>query len=175
MCGLWGLETRGRQAIRGEVWMSDEQRSPEEVEKILDEFMVGMGKRGNKTGEKIARLAGELHPDALLIVPLYRSAVVVLPKNEEEQERGSMSLVMYHDPRWMGADDITTENLPRFKHTLQIWGQRSGPDVSLRTQDTDEIAVLDTEWGWEARKEADEMFKKMRKESEDESLDDGKE
>lgn len=111
--------------------MSDEQRSEEEIAEMIVDFEKEMGKSGNKTGEKIAHLAGELHPDALLIVPLYRSAVVVLPKNEEEQERGSMSLVLYHDPRWMGADDITTENLPRFKNNLKIWGQRSGPDLTL--------------------------------------------
>ncbi len=168
MYGLLGPETRGRQAIRGEVWMSDKQRSPEEVEKMVDEFMEVMGKRGNKKGERIAGVAAELHPDALLIVPLYRSAVVVLPKNEEEQERGSMSLVLYHDPQWLGADDITTENLPRFKHVLQIWGQRSGPDVSIRTQDTDEIAVLDTEWGWEGRKEAAKFVKELAESKEKE-------
>lgn len=70
----------------------------------------------------------KMHPKALLIVPLYRSALVVEKPTPEEEERGSVRLIIYHDPGWMG-EKTTPKNLTRHSWEIYLAGQRNGPDV----------------------------------------------
>jgi len=86
---------------------------------------------GKECASEIITAAKKLHPDALFMLPLYRSALVVLPQDEAELERGACTIILYHDPHWMGHDKTTTENLPHFKEVLEVYGQRSGPDLLL--------------------------------------------
>jgi len=102
------------------------------MSKIMEELEAIMGPHGRACGEEIVEVARRLHGDNVLFaMPLYRSALIVLKKTPEEEKRGSCTIILYHDPHWMGHDTIDEENLPGFKDVLQVWGQRSGPDLTL--------------------------------------------
>jgi len=97
----------------------------------------------------------QLHPDAKLIIPLYRSALVVPPQTKEEIERGSCKIILYHDPHWVGHDKITTQNLPQFKEIIGVHGQCSGPDLT--------VEYIDEKTGqWIGRKHLVPMTKEER-------------
>jgi len=93
-----------------------------EINKLFEEM-------GAECGAEITKVAKKLHPDALLFLPLYRGCMVVLKQEDWEVKRGSCTIKLYHDPHWMGHEEITEENLPMFSETLQIFGQRSGADL----------------------------------------------
>ncbi len=99
-------------------------------EKLEAELVDIFNEIGKKSGAEIASIAKKLHPNALFIYPLYRGAMVVLPQTDEEYDRGKVTMILYHDPEWMG-EDITVENLPKYSDRLEIWGQRSGADLTL--------------------------------------------
>ncbi len=145
--------------------MKDEKEKAledEEREKALEDFFEVMRKGGNKGGEEIAAIASKLHPDALFIAPLYRSCMVVLPKTEAEEERGAITIKLYHDPSWIGGER-TVENLPKFYQNLKLWGQRSHVDMTLDDE------TLDTEDGWRITQEVDEMMKARGEKDSEES------
>lgn len=99
------------------------------LKKAWPKIKRAFNKMGRESGDEIAALARQLHRNAVAIVPLYRSAFVLLP--QQRQERGHhMRAVIYHDPAWMG-EDRTLDSLPRYKSELTIMGQRSGPDFYL--------------------------------------------
>lgn len=82
-------------------------------------------------GLEISKLAKEMHPNAIAIVPLYRSCVVI-EQNDEEKKEGVATMHAYADPHWMGGD-ITIEALQSedFHAKFVIQGQRQGPEVCL--------------------------------------------
>jgi len=136
--------------------VSSEQKKTAE---LMAECWVAFQGMGAECGVEIAKVARELHPDAYFIFPLYRGCIVI-PKQEYT---GSLHAILYHDPHWMGWDEVTTENLPKFKNELAINGQRSGQDyelngVKLEEIDFTEFLFLDkihSEAGWEYVKEKD--------------------
>lgn len=95
------------------------------VEKVVEEF----NQLGMKCGKEIAKLAKDMHPDAKLILPLYRSCIVI-EQSEEERESGICTMYTYADPHWLGKD-ITKENLSKedFHRKITIEGQRDGPQL----------------------------------------------
>jgi len=114
---------------------------------------------GAECGVEIATVAKQIHPDAMFIFPLYRGCIVI-PKQEYT---GSLTAILYHDPQWMGADEITVDNLPGFKNTLEIHGQRSGQDYVLNTEELAQSEFIirkfmndiESEAGWSYVKEKD--------------------
>lgn len=72
-------------------------------------------------------LVRRMHPRALAVVGLYRSCMVVLPQTKK-QKSDSCTVVLYHDPQWMGQS-VTMKNLRQFRTFLEVVGQRSGPDL----------------------------------------------
>lgn len=67
-----------------------------------------------------------MHPDAAAIIPMYRSAVVVMAQTAEDIEKGRAVLRVYHDPGWMGHDS-TPENFEQHCATIRFYGDRHTP------------------------------------------------
>jgi len=99
----------------------------EDVEKEVESIMLPLGMEAGREIEKIAK---KLHPDAIATMPLYRGCLVLLKRTREEEERGACSIILYHDPNWMG-EERNEDTLPDFSGLLQIFGQRSGANISL--------------------------------------------
>lgn len=119
-------------------------KKQKEMTETLARISKSMGKMGRAGGREIADVAAKLHPNALCIVPLYRSCIVVLPPNKALARRGAVEIKMYHDPCWMGADERTKENLPEFCETLVISGQRSGPDLWLDDERVEKLTFYES-------------------------------
>ena len=98
-----------------------------------------MQPHGMKCGNEILELAKKMHPNFAYGIPLYRSAVVVLKQTRAEKKRGACTIILYHDPHWMGQD-LNVDNLPRYKEVLKLYGQRNGPDI------TRDGSMLTEEW-----------------------------
>jgi hypothetical protein len=104
-------------------------------------FIKGiMQPHGMGCGYKILEVAKKLHPNFAYGVPLYRSAMAVLKQTRTEKKNGSCTIVLYHDPHWMGEPDITEDNLPKYKEVIKVYGQRSGPDITRNDK------MLTEEW-----------------------------
>lgn len=71
-----------------------------------------------------------MHPDALAIVPLYRSALVIDPLTVEEAKLGMATILVYHDPAWMGQE-TTPESLRRHCSKVLFHGQRNDVIMSM--------------------------------------------
>lgn len=99
----------------------------EEVEKFRQEFQ----EHGIECGDKISKLAEIMHPDALLIVPLYRSCIVI-EQNEEDKREGVATIHAYGDPHWLGGE-ITMDELKKddFHAKFVVQGDRQGPGIFL--------------------------------------------
>jgi hypothetical protein len=69
----------------------------------------------------------KMHPKALAVVPLYRSAMVV-EQNAAEAKNGQVRLIVYHDPGWMGGT-TTRKSLKVHSWQILLHGTRSGPTV----------------------------------------------
>ena len=127
--------------------------------KDMSELYAMFAGIGAECGVEIATVAKQIHPDAFFVFPVYRGCIVI-PKQEYT---GSLKVILYHDPHWMGADEITVDNLPGFKNTLEIHGQRSGQDYILNGTELDEsgwaiqkfLENIETEAGWSYAKEKD--------------------
>ena len=89
-----------------------------------------MEEAGLEAGEYIAKRVEELHPNALLIIPLYRSCLVVLPKEDPNR----VDMVFYGDPHWRNRD-ITLENLEDERTEISIVGSRSYPRIYANGED----------------------------------------
>lgn len=107
--------------------------TPDEKEKLMEKLDVVFSKIGLECAAEMLPLLKEMHPDAQFIQTLYRSAIVVLKQKQEEMHRGKVTILLYHDPHWMGHD-MTKETLPGYCDRLEVWGQRSGPDLTLNGQ-----------------------------------------
>lgn len=104
---------------------SVDEKADEKVEKFMKTFR----EHGLGCGVKIADTVKEIHPDALAIVPLYRSCIVVV-QSEEEKKDGVCTLHSYADPHWMGADiDVATLKLDDFHFEFIVQGDRQGPAI----------------------------------------------
>lgn len=108
----------------------DIDKTSEKDEKI-NEFVQEFHEHGIGCGLEISKLAREMHPNAIAIVPLYRSCVVI-EQSDEEKKEGVATMHAYADPHWMGGD-ITIEALQSedFHAKFIIQGQREGPEVCL--------------------------------------------
>ena len=117
--------------------MSKQNESESEINQLNDDekenlrrIIAEMQKLGMTRGETIAEVAKKMHPDAITILPLYRSCAVVVPQKDWQKYRGCWSIIMYGDPGAMGGD-IDEEHLndPMFKQEIIIYGQRFGPQI----------------------------------------------
>jgi len=86
-------------------------------------------KYGKERGLEITKVVKTMHPDAN-VVDIYRGAIVVLPKTTQENNRGSITLIVYNDPVWKG-EPIDEEHLDRNRTTIRIAGQKDGPSISV--------------------------------------------
>ena len=75
----------------------------------IDEFVQKFHEHGIGCGLEISKLAKDMHPNAVTIIPLYRSCVVI-EQSEEEKKEGVVTIHAYADPHWMGGD-ITIDAL----------------------------------------------------------------
>jgi hypothetical protein len=97
--------------------------------KKVDEFTQDFRAHGLGCGNKIADIAKEIHPDALAIVPLYRSCIVV-EQSEEEKKEGVCTLHSYADPHWLGGEiDADTLKSDDFHFEFCVRGERQGPAI----------------------------------------------
>ena len=112
--------------LRREVNMEDKK-----LKKLIEE----MRRMGIRSGKEIAELAKELHPNAIAVVPLYRSCMVIL-QTEEDKRAGMAKVIFYCDPAWLGHER-TKENLRKkdFHEEFVIVGQRSGPNMLVAKGD----------------------------------------
>lgn len=101
----------------------------DDVDAKVNEFMQDFQTRGLGCGSKIADIAKELHPDALAIVPLYRSCIVIVQSDEEKKD-GVCTLHSYADPHWLGGEiDIDTLKSDDFHFEFCVRGDRQGPAI----------------------------------------------
>jgi hypothetical protein len=109
---------------------TSEKETSEKDEKI-NEFVQEFHEHGIGCGLEISKLARDMHPNAITIIPLYRSCVVI-EQSDEEKKEGVATMHAYADPHWMGGD-ITIEALQSedFHSKFSIQGQRHGPEVCL--------------------------------------------
>jgi hypothetical protein len=104
----------------------------DDVDKNVNEFMKDFKTHGLVCGNKIADIVKELHPDALVIVPLYRSCIVIV-QSDEEMKDGVCTLHSYADPHWLGGDiDVDTLKSDDFHFEFCIRGDRQGAVVNKK-------------------------------------------
>lgn len=100
-----------------------------DVEAKLTEFAKEHHERGLQCGLKIANIAKEIHPQAVVVIPLYRSCIVVEQKDKEYKE-GTAVIHAYADPHWLGGEiDIDTLKSDRFHKVFCVQGLREGPVI----------------------------------------------
>jgi hypothetical protein len=99
------------------------------VETKLTEFMQEHHEHGIQCGLKIANLVKEIHPNAVAVIPLYRSCIAIVQKDKEYQD-GTAVIHAYADPHWLGGEiDIETLKSDRFHKAFYVQGLREGPVV----------------------------------------------
>lgn len=105
----------------------DDDKNNEKVNAFMREFH----RHGMNCGNEISRLAKEIHPNAITVVPLYRSCIVI-EQSDEDKKYGTCTIHSYADPHWMGGD-ITIQNLKsdNFHSKFIVHGQREGPEICL--------------------------------------------
>ncbi len=108
-----------------------------EIATKVDKFSQEFHEQGLGCGRKIADIAKEIHPDALSVVPLYRSCIVI-EQNEEEKKNGACTLHAYADPHWLGGEiDAKTLILDDFHFEFVVRGDRQGPMILRKGLDED--------------------------------------
>ena len=81
-------------------------------------------------GNKIAEIAMLIHPDALLIVPLYRSCIVV-EQSDIDTADGGCIIHTYADPHWLGREiDIDNLKSEDFHFIYNVCGDRQGAVIT---------------------------------------------
>ena len=97
--------------------------------KKVEKFMEQHHEHGLECGEKIAEIAKELHPDAIAVIPLYRSCIVI-KQSGQEREDGVCTIHSYADPHWLGGEiDIDTLKKDEFHFEFYVQGDRQGPII----------------------------------------------
>ena len=100
-----------------------EKNIDEEVKEFVKEFQT----HGMHCGIQIAELAKVMHPEAISVIPLYRSCIVI-EQNDENKEQGDCTMHTYADPHWLGEEiDIETLKSDRFRSKYYVQGDRQGP------------------------------------------------
>ncbi len=101
----------------------------EEIDEKVNKFAKDFHGHGLNCGLEICKLVKEMHPNALLIVPLYRSCIAI-EQSEEDKEEGIANIHAYGDPHWIGGE-ISIEDLSKEDHHKKflVKGDRQGPDV----------------------------------------------
>ena len=102
-----------------------------EIKKTMQQFH----KHGLNCGDEIAKVLKEMHPNALAIVPLYRSCIVI-EQSEEEKKAGSCTIHAYGDPHWLGNDineEMLKTNDIHFEYCIQ--GDRQRPIIMEKNSD----------------------------------------
>lgn len=114
----------------------------ENADKKVNEFMKDFRTHGLGCGSKIAEIAKEIHPDALAIVPLYRSCIVI-KQSDEEKKDGMCAIHSYADPHWLGGE-ISVETLKSddFHFEFVVQGDRQGPSI-LKKHCPEDVDVED--------------------------------
>ena len=104
---------------------------PKDKDQKLEKFVQEFHEHGLGCGLEISKLAKEMHPNAIAIVPLYRSCVVI-EQNDEDKKEGVATIHAYADPHWLGRE-ITVEDLRSddFHTKFVIQGYRHGPEICL--------------------------------------------
>ena len=102
-----------------------------EKDEKVNEFVQKFHEHGIGCGQEISELVREMHPNAIAIVPLYRSCVAI-EQSDEDKKEGIATIHAYADPHWMGRD-ITIDTLKSddFHGKFIIQGKREGPEVCL--------------------------------------------
>ncbi len=110
-------------------------KEEKDVDEHVDKFVGEFHEHGLGCGNKIAALAKEMHPNAIAIMPLYRSCIVI-EQSEEDKKEGVCILHGYADPHWLGGE-IDVENLQRkdFHARFIVQGRREGPGIYLENSD----------------------------------------
>lgn len=98
-------------------------------EQIINEIHQMLTEQGDAEGKLIAAVARKIHPDAVGILGLYRSAVCLMPDG---------TLICYHDPGWMG-EDVTVEQLPRFCEKYTVRGNRDHVAIVRYHEDASQV------------------------------------
>lgn len=107
-----------------------EDENPKKDEKI-NAFVQEFHEHGIGCGLEILKLAKEMHPNAVTIVPLYRSCIVI-EQSEEEKKEGIATIHAYADPHWLGRDiTIGTLKSDDFHAKFIIQGNREGPEICM--------------------------------------------
>lgn len=117
----------------------EDSKKNEKINAFVQEFH----EHGMKCGTEISRLAKEIHPNAIAVVPLYRSCIVV-EQDDEDKKNGTCTIHSYADPHWMGGD-ITIQNLKNddFHSRFVVHGQREGPEICLVDANNYQKAIND--------------------------------
>ena len=108
----------------------------EDKDEKIQKFVKDFHGHGLGCGLEISKLAREKHPDAIAIVPLYRSCIVV-EQSDEDKKEGVATIHAYADPHWMGGD-ITIETLRSddFHTKFVVQGLRHGPEICMVNANT---------------------------------------
>lgn len=106
-----------------------------EGDDVVNKFVEQFHEHGIGCGNEIARLAKEMHPKAIAVIPLYRSCIVV-EQSDDDKKEGVCILHGYADPHWLGGG-IDIENLQRkeFHARFIVQGHREGPGIYLESTD----------------------------------------
>lgn len=112
-------------------------KEEKDVDEHVDKFVKEFREHGLGCGNKIATLAKEMHPNAIAIIPLYRSCIVV-EQSDDEKKEGVCILYGYADPHWLGGE-IDVESLQKkdFHARFIVQGRREGPGIYLENTDKD--------------------------------------
>lgn len=102
-----------------------------EKDEKVNAFVQKFHEHGIGCGLEILKIAKEIHPEAVAIIPLYRSCVVI-EQSEDYKKEGIATIHAYSDPHWLGRD-ITVDTLKSddFHSKFIIQGKREGPEIYL--------------------------------------------
>ena len=123
--------------LLGELNMCEDDKN-KDIEDITKEFC----EHGLGCGKDIAAIAKEIHPGALIILPLYRSCIVI-EQSEEEKKEGVCTLHSYAVPHWCG-EEINMETLKSdmFHYEFAVQGDRQGPVILRKNCDNEKANEL---------------------------------
>lgn len=129
----------------GEINMCKNDKNCDCENKEVDEFMHEFHEHGIGCGNEIANIAKEIHHDAMIIIPLYRSCIVI-EQSEKEKKEGVLTLHAYGDPHWKGREiDIETLKLDDFHVEFLIEGDRQCPIFINKSKKEDQLIIENDE------------------------------
>lgn len=99
-------------------------------DKGMLDFEEKMKEKGLGCGIEIAKLAKEIHPNAIAIIPLYRSCLVI-EQSKGDKKNGMCTIHSYADPHWLGKDiNVETLKSVDFHKRYFVLGMREGVDIN---------------------------------------------